>query len=240
MPRRRRGWEAWGCYHITHRCHEREFLFKFAKHRDIYLRQLWETKKRFNIDILDYMVTSNHVHLLLTARHGQEISKALQFLHGSVGQQYNILKKREGAFWSDRFHATHIQSGNHLSRCLFYIDMNMVRAGAVKHPEAWKHSGIHELLGKRQRYQLINMSRLLQYLNISTEEAFRKWYIATLADEVACNLRQREAYWSKAIAVGDPEWLKSTAGKSGIKRYTIKNQKTNRGNYYIHFLAGKN
>ena len=62
-------------------------------------------RQRFKVDVLDYMVTSNHVHLLLTAKHGCEISKALQFLHGSVGQKYNILKNRQGAFWSDRFHA---------------------------------------------------------------------------------------------------------------------------------------
>jgi len=29
MPRRRRGWIDDACYHVTHRCHEREFLFKF-------------------------------------------------------------------------------------------------------------------------------------------------------------------------------------------------------------------
>lgn len=34
MSRRRRGWLNDTCYHITHRCHEREFYFKFAKQRD--------------------------------------------------------------------------------------------------------------------------------------------------------------------------------------------------------------
>jgi hypothetical protein len=27
MPRKRRGWQKGACYHITHRCHNREFLF---------------------------------------------------------------------------------------------------------------------------------------------------------------------------------------------------------------------
>ena len=71
MPRRRRGWIDNACYHITHRCHEREFLFKFSKYRDIYINQLFETKQRFNVDILNYIVTSNHVHLLVTAKNGK-------------------------------------------------------------------------------------------------------------------------------------------------------------------------
>lgn len=41
MPRRRRHWANHACYHVTHRCHERQFLFKFAKYRDMY-RQWYE------------------------------------------------------------------------------------------------------------------------------------------------------------------------------------------------------
>ena len=126
MPRRPRGWIDHACYHITHRCHEREFLFRFSKYRDIYIRQLFEAKRRFKVDILNYIVTSNHVHLLVAAPTGKSISSALQFLHGSVGQRYNMLKKREGAFWKDRFHSTCIQSGGHLARCSFYIDLKLL------------------------------------------------------------------------------------------------------------------
>lgn len=36
MPRRHRGFLDYGCYHITHRCHERKFLLKFSKDRDKY------------------------------------------------------------------------------------------------------------------------------------------------------------------------------------------------------------
>ncbi len=41
-----------------------------------------------------------------------------------------------------------IETGTHLSRCLFYIDLNMVRAGVVQHPEEWQHGGYRELDGK--------------------------------------------------------------------------------------------
>jgi putative transposase len=32
-----------------------------------------------------------------------------------------------------------VQSGHHLRRCMLYIDLNMVRAGAVTHPADWLH-----------------------------------------------------------------------------------------------------
>ena len=143
MPRRRRKLLNHTCYHITHRCHKREFLLKFAIDRDRYVELLFKTSKRFRIAILDYIVTSNHVHLLVWSRNSKNIPLAMQYLHGRFAQGYNHRKSREGAFWRDRYHTTAIESGDHLRRCLFYIDMNMVRAGEVDHPGEWITFVIH-------------------------------------------------------------------------------------------------
>ena len=51
--------------HITHRCHKREFLLKFARDRHWWRQWLFEAKKRYDLVILNYTVTSNHVHLLV-------------------------------------------------------------------------------------------------------------------------------------------------------------------------------
>ena len=137
MPRRRRNWEKQVCYHITHRCHDREFRFRFAKYREMYRKYLFEATKRFNIRVLTWMVTGNHVHLLVTSgQRGEiQISEALQFVHGEVAQHYNLSHSCDGSFWSNRFYSTRIQNGSHLRRCLFYIDMTMVRAKKeIKHP----------------------------------------------------------------------------------------------------------
>jgi hypothetical protein len=44
---------------------------------------------------------------------------------------------RKGVFWQDRYHATAIESGDHLWRSIVYVDLNMIRAGAVDHPSNW-------------------------------------------------------------------------------------------------------
>ncbi len=186
MPRRRRGFIDHACYHITHRCHKREFLLKFSSDRDQYLRFLRETKEKFRIDVLDYVITSNHVHLLIWSRKGSEIARAMQYLQGRFGQYYNQRKKREGAFWTDRYHSTLIEDGSHLSRCMFYIAFNMIRAGVARHPEDWKHSGYHELVGERQRYRIINLPRFLNCLMVGDDVGgFRKWYESTIDHELS-------------------------------------------------------
>ena len=54
----------------------------------------------------------------------------MQLIAGRTAQEYNQRKGKQGAFWEDRYHAT----AQHLHRCLVYIVLNMVRAGAVNHP----------------------------------------------------------------------------------------------------------
>jgi len=129
MPRANRHHIPGQIWHITHRCHQREFLFKFAKDRKRWLHWLFEAKKRYGLSILNYMVTSNHIHLLVVDDESNSISKSIQLVAGRTAQEYNHRKRRKGAYWEDRFHATAIESGEHLMRCLVYIDMNMVRAG---------------------------------------------------------------------------------------------------------------
>jgi hypothetical protein len=40
-------------WHITHRCHKREFLLKFSKDRRRYLQLLSQAKKRYGLAILN-------------------------------------------------------------------------------------------------------------------------------------------------------------------------------------------
>lgn len=218
MSRRKRNWLDRSCYHITHRCLDREFFFEHALTRDTYLKELRETITRFKVDILNYMITSNHVHILVYAGSGMEIEKGMQYIQGRMAQRYNMRTGREGAFWSGRYHATLIESGTHLSQCLFYIDYNMMRTGAVSHPSEWKHSGYHELSGNRKRYRIINKTRLLRKLGMADEhDRFLEWYCLTI-DSKSKQYMDRQKYWTEALAVGSQGWIQEMKGKIGINR----------------------
>ena len=118
-------------WHITHRCHKKEFLLKFARDRRRWHSWLFEAKKRFGLRILNYVVTSNHIHLLVVDSAPDVIPKSLQLIAGRTAQEFNQRKEPKGAFWEDRYHATAVERDEHLIRCLVYIDLNMVRAGVV-------------------------------------------------------------------------------------------------------------
>ena len=131
MPRANRYFLPGYIWHITHRCHKREFLLKFARDQRRWLQWIFEAKKRFGVTILNYSVTSNHAHLLMKDAKGRDaIPRTMQLVAGRTGQEYNQRKNRGGAFWEDRYHATAAEEGVHLSQCMVYVDLNMVRARA--------------------------------------------------------------------------------------------------------------
>jgi REP element-mobilizing transposase RayT len=98
------------------------------------------------------MVTSIHIHFLVAHTGKRDIiTKSMQLVAGKTGQKYNQRKNRRGAYWEDRYHATAVESGDHLGRYLVYIDTNMVRAGVVSHPSKWPFSGYNEIQKPRKK-----------------------------------------------------------------------------------------
>ena len=208
-----------GCvWHITHRCHKREFLLRFARDRQRWLQWLFEGKKRFGMCILNYAVTSNHIHLLVQdGGEGEVIPQTMQLIAGRTGQEYNRRKNRKGAFWEDRYHATAVEADHHLIQCMVYIDLNMVRAGVVTHPSEWPFSGYNEIQNPRQRYSLIDHGRLRELLDIKSMEELKRSYRDWVEKSVAGQGRNRESRWTESIAVGSKAFVERTKAELGIK-----------------------
>ena len=209
MPRANRYFLPGHVWHITHRCHKRQFLLKFAKDRRAWVYWLYQARRRYDLCVLNYVVTSNHIHLLVKDKGRGEIARSLQLIAGRVAQQFNRRKSRKGAYWEDRYHATAVQAEGHLARCMVYIDLNMVRAGVVEHPSDWGHAGYNEIQSLPERYRCIDISALTLLLGFANADSLRgtlrEWVKAALVNG---NLR-RHPEWTQCIAVGQREYLEA-------------------------------
>jgi putative transposase len=78
-----------------------------------------------------------------------------------AAQEYNRRKQQQGAYWEDRYHATVVETGEHLRQCLLYMDLNMVRAGVVTHPEQWQDCGYVEIQNPKARRRIIDEEQLM-------------------------------------------------------------------------------
>ncbi|MBI5967893.1 MAG: transposase [Deltaproteobacteria bacterium] len=205
--------------HITHRCHKREFLLKFARDQPRWLHWLFEAKKRLGTSILNHALTSNHIHLVLMDDKGEEvISEAMQLIAGRTGQESNQRKNRKGAFWDDHYHATAVEGETHLSPCMVYIGVNMVRAGVGAHPSEWPFCGYNEIQSTRQRYSLIDSERLMDLFGIRNmeelKERHRGWVEEALEKQ---SYWERQPRWAESIAIGSEGFVRDTKERLGAR-----------------------
>lgn len=219
MPRANRVSCSGLVWHVTHRCHKKSYLLKFAQDRRRWRHWLFEVKRRYGLTVLDYIATSNHVHILVMDRGDDEIPISMQLVAGRTAQEYNTRKGKKGAFWDDRYNATAVQSDQHLLRCITYIDLNMVRAGVVQHPREWEVSGYHEIQVPRKRKGIIDHDALLNLTGFSTPESLRQSHEQWISKELSAS--QRNPVWTESVGVGDDRFLanlKTRLGPTGYHR----------------------
>lgn len=232
MPRAHRHIQSGYTYHVTHRCHDRTFLLKFARDRQLYRKWLLKGLKIYQVQMLTYCITSNHVHLLVRSAIKEDLSRFMQYVQGSFALAYNKRKKRTGAFWSDRYHASMIEDGEHLWRCLRYIDLNMVRARVVQHPREWEWTGWGELMGDRKRNRVLDVDLLVSLLNIGDIHRLREQYIHIVNQTLSAGHPGREPWWSESVAVGSSIFVEKIQ-RDLLSDYTRKQIEISYGDHGI-------
>ena len=122
---------------ITFSCYHREPYFTTPISRATFLDSLELTQRRYDLQILGYVVMPEHVHLLLSepSDHETPLSKALQSLKLSVSKR---LPQRP--FWQTRYYDFNVFTHNKRVEKLKYMHRNPVTRGLVKNPEDWPWS----------------------------------------------------------------------------------------------------
>ena len=217
MARAKRHYIPEQIWHLTHRCHKQEFLLKLIQDKRRWLQWLYKAKKRYGLVILNYTVTSNHIHLLVFDETGRDvIPNSIKLVAGRTGQEYNLRKKRKGAFWEDRYHATAIESGEHLLKCITYIDLNMVRNGVVTNPSEWSFGGYNEIQKPRRKNVLIDHQKLAELSGFVSYDAFQKTHKELVDESLANGNNSKQNQWTESIAVGNISFIEKIKEQLGI------------------------
>ena len=122
---------------VTFSCYNREPYLTTASSKNTFLDSLELTRKRYNFEVLGYVVMPEHVHLLLSEPKYHEIplSKALQSLKLSVSKRLTPTP-----FWQTRYYDFNVFTHNKRVEKLKYMHRNPVTRGLVARPEDWPWS----------------------------------------------------------------------------------------------------
>jgi len=120
---------------ITFSCYNRKPYLNTPTSRDIFVDSLELTRKRYQVEILGYVIMPEHVHLLISEPPDAPLSKALQSLKLSVSKRLT-----QRPFWQTRYHDFNVFTHNKRVEKLKYMHRNPVTRGLVLNPEDWRWS----------------------------------------------------------------------------------------------------
>jgi putative transposase len=228
MPRASRYLREGYTYHLTHRCHDRRFLLKFKEERKAYREWLRIGAARYGVSVYGYCITSSHTHVVAHVDNREAVASLMQLAAGAVGRSLNRRKNHEGSVWEHPYQCTMVENGRHLLHCLRYVDLNMVRAGAVPHPAAWRWCGYDELSGQRKRYRIIDVNSLLQRLDLPDARSLARIHAEGIESAIERRTLSRQAHWTEALAIGSEAFIaeaeKQYAERRNFARYCIDNE----------------
>jgi putative transposase len=98
-----------------------------------------------------------------------------------------------------------------------YIDLNMVRAGAVGHPKDWVWGGYQEIQGKRCRKRVIDLKTLKDVFDMDSVENLRKAHAEWIQAALDGSEMGRNEIWTKGVAVGNEDFVRRTQQWIGIR-----------------------
>ena len=145
-------------------------IFSRKVYRDIVLDSLDYSRKHKGLQVWAYVIMTNHVHAILSARNGDlpnlirdfkrftatKIIKMIPLVHESrmdwMLKRFEFkarsnVRSSQHQFWTHENHAEVIYTQDFFLQKLTYIHLNPVRAGWVDKPEEWLCSSLRNYLG---------------------------------------------------------------------------------------------
>ena len=137
MPRKARFTIDNGIYHVMVRGNNRAVIFHDEEDFKFYLELLKENKEKYRLKVFHYVLMNNHVHFIIQALKGKDLSEAIKRINVTYTRYYRKRYKGIGHFFQDRFKSFLIERGRYLLESGRYVELNPVRAGMVCIPEEY-------------------------------------------------------------------------------------------------------
>lgn len=145
MPRRARLSVAGNPHHVLQRGHNRSPCFFSEREYRFYLCCLKEEADRYGCAIHAYVLSPDHVHLLVTPDTGDALALMMRGLGSRYVQYVNHVYRRTGTLWEGRFRSSLVDSERYLLTCYRYIELDPLRLRLVTDPGEyrWSSYGYH-------------------------------------------------------------------------------------------------
>lgn len=177
MPRKVRELEDGGIYHVFNRGNDRRNLFQDEEDYQFFLSRLLLVKQEFGSEIYHYCLMTNHFHMLMRIKKGNDLSKLMHRSQLAFARYFKKKYEFIGHVFQERFRSPKIHEESYFLQCGRYIERNSVRAGLVKDPWQYPYSSAR-FYGLGKTDSLVTPNPYYEELGSSDEErktAYRKF-----------------------------------------------------------------
>ncbi|MFD1382669.1 transposase [Rhodanobacter aciditrophus] len=147
MPRRPRALLPNVPVHIVQRGASHKAVFFENEDYKAYASWMKEAAVVYDIAIHAFVLMTNHIHILLTAKNPENVGKFMQH----IGRRYvpfiNHKYGRSGSIWEGRYKSNLVQSEHYFLAVMRYIELNPVRANMVEQAAHYRWSSFQHNSG---------------------------------------------------------------------------------------------
>ncbi|ABF43462.1 protein of unknown function DUF1568 [Candidatus Koribacter versatilis Ellin345] len=125
---------------ITAPTFHRKRLFQNQKYGDLLTETLLSFRESYPVQIHDYVIMPDHVHVLLTIYGDLPANDAMQKLQRHFAEQVAQQFGYNGEVWETSFHNDQVNNAEDCARCVKKIHSNPVRVGFCDKPGEYRMS----------------------------------------------------------------------------------------------------
>lgn len=131
MPRKPRNLVDGGYYHILTRGNDKRKLFRYKQDYYVFLKVINKYLEKFRINIINYCIMPNHLHLLIHVYESKDLPKFMQGILQVYADYFRKKYNSRGFVFENRYKSLLIENDAYLLDCARYIERNPLRAKMV-------------------------------------------------------------------------------------------------------------
>jgi len=207
--------------HVIQRGNNRQACFASNEDFAAYAHWLAEYAAKYQVCIHAWVFMTNHVHLLVTPKTPDGVSKLMQTLGRHYVRYFNYTYRRTGTLWEGRFKSCVVSVEEYFLQCQRYIEMNPVRAGMVEAPSEYAWSSFRSN-GLGQATRLWTPHEVYSALGDTPEsraKAYRELFRGHMDLALLTQIRQAV---NQGMVLGNDRFKQEISHLSGRRVNTLK------------------
>lgn len=221
MPRQPRICPPGYPVHVVQRGNNRQVCFTSDSDRKAYANWLREACEKFAVDVHAWVFMTNHVHLLMTPKFSDSISRCMQSLGRHYVRYFNRRYRRSGTLCEGRFKSSIVQSERYYLACQRYIELNPVRAGMVADPAnySWSSYRAHAFDQKAALWTPHPEYLALGTTAKSRTAAYRQLFAKQLSRKIIIDIRKA---LNTGLVFGNDRFREQIETLTGVRQHHLQ------------------